>query len=220
MSGLASLGRRRSSHLLEITGLKTQFFTDAGVVRAVDGIDLHVDSGEILGVVGESGCGKTMTARSILRLVPKPGRIVDGRIVLDGVDLLGLSEAEMRDMRGKDVSMVFQEPMVSLNPVFRVGNQIEEILTTHRRTMGRAERRERVVELLRLVGIPSAEQRVRSYPHEISGGMRQRVMIAMALACGNPKLLIADEPTTALDVTIQAQILELFRSSSGSLGCR
>ena len=218
MSGLASLGRRRSSHLLEITGLKTQFFTDAGVVRAVDGIDLHVDSGEILGVVGESGCGKTMTARSILRLVPRPGRIVDGRIVLDGVDLLGLSEAEMRDMRGKDVSMVFQEPMVSLNPVFRVGNQIEEILATHRRTMGRAERRERVVELLRLVGIPSAEQRVRSYPHEISGGMRQRVMIAMALACGNPKLLIADEPTTALDVTIQAQILELFQKLLRELG--
>jgi oligopeptide/dipeptide ABC transporter ATP-binding protein len=218
MNGPEPRSLQQGGHLLEINGLKTQFFTDAGVVRAVDGVDLWVDSREILGVVGESGCGKTMTARSILRLVPKPGRIVSGRIVLDGVDLLALSESQMRDMRGKDVSMVFQEPMVSLNPAFRVGSQIEEILATHRRTMGRGERRERVVELLRLVGIPSPEQRVRSYPHEISGGMRQRVMIAMALACGNPKLLIADEPTTALDVTIQAQILELFQKLLRDLG--
>jgi oligopeptide/dipeptide ABC transporter ATP-binding protein len=159
-----------------------------------------------------------MTARSILRLIPRPGRIVAGSIVLDGVDLLGLPESEMREMRGRDISMVFQEPMVSLNPVFRVGNQIEEILAAHRRTMSRGERRERVLELLRLVGIPSPEQRMRSYPHELSGGMRQRVMIAMALACGNPKLLIADEPTTALDVTIQAQILELFQKLLREMG--
>lgn len=205
-------------HLLEIYGLKTYFFTYAGVVRAVDGVDLSVYNREILGVVGESGCGKSMMARSILRLVPKPGRIVAGRIVLDGLNLLDLPESRMRDIRGEEISMVFQEPMVSLNPVYRVGDQIEEILVAHRISMSRSERRERAIELLDLVGIPSPEQRIRSYPYELSGGMRQRAMIAMSLACGSPKLLIADEPTTALDVTIQAQILELFQKLQQEIG--
>jgi oligopeptide/dipeptide ABC transporter ATP-binding protein len=207
-----------SERLLDIRGLQTHFFTDGGVVRAVDGVDLWVDRREILGVVGESGCGKTMMARSILRIVPKPGRIVGGSIELEGTDLLRLSVPQMRRVRGDAVSMIFQEPMVSLDPVYTVGNQIGEILATHRRSLGRAERRERIIEILRLVGIPSPEQRVRSYPHELSGGMRQRVMIAMALACGNPRLVIADEPTTALDVTIQAQILDLFKRLQQEIG--
>jgi len=207
-----------AERLLDIRGLRTHFFTDSGVIRAVDGVDLWVDRREILGVVGESGCGKTMMARSILRIVPKPGRVVAGRIELEGKDLLGLSGAQMRRVRGDAISMIFQEPMVSLNPVYRVGNQIEEILSTHRRALRRAERRERVMELLRMVDIPSPERRVRSYPHELSGGMRQRVVIAMALACGNPRLVIADEPTTALDVTIQAQILDLFKKLQQDLG--
>jgi oligopeptide/dipeptide ABC transporter ATP-binding protein len=207
-----------SERLLDIRGLQTHFFTDGGVVRAVDGVDLWVDRREILGVVGESGCGKTMMARSILRIVPKPGRIVGGRIELEGTDLLRLSGPQMRRVRGDAVSMIFQEPMVSLDPVYTVGNQIGEILATHRPSLGRAERRERIIEILRLVGIPSPERRVRSYPHELSGGMRQRVMIAMALACGNPRLVIADEPTTALDVTIQAQILDLFKRLQQEIG--
>ena len=212
-------GGSKVPHLLDIYGLKTYFFTDAGVVRAVDGVDLSVHSKEILGIVGESGCGKTMMARSILRLVPKPGRIVAGRIVLeDGVNLLDLPETQMRDIRGEKISMVFQEPMVSLNPVYRIGNQIEEILIAHYISYSKNERRKRAIELLDLVGIPSPEQRVRSYPYELSGGMRQRAMIAMALACGSPKLLIADEPTTALDVTIQAQILELFMKLQQKIG--
>ena len=205
-------------HLLEITGLKTQFFLDSGTVKAVDGVDLYIDDGEILGVVGESGCGKTVTARSILRLVPRPGRIVAGKIELNGVDLLQLPEARMREMRGRDIGMVFQEPMVSLNPVFRVGSQIEETLRAHRSGMGKRERSDRVIELLRQVGIPSPEMRARCYPYELSGGMRQRVMIAIALACRRPRLLIADEPTTALDVTIQAQILELFQKLQAEVG--
>jgi len=206
-------------HTLEIYGLKTYFFTEAGVVRAVDGVDLSIHREEILGIVGESGCGKSMMARSILRLVPKPGRIVAGRIVLeDGVNLLDLPETQMRDIRGEKISMVFQEPMVSLNPVYRIGDQIEEILIAHRISHNKRERRRRAIELLDLVGIPSPEQRVRSYPYELSGGMRQRAMIAMALACGSPKLLIADEPTTALDVTVQAQILELFQKLQREIG--
>jgi len=212
MSGIAP------ERLLDIRGLRTHFFTDAGVVRAVDGVDLWVDRREILGIVGESGCGKTMLGRSILRIVPKPGRIVAGRIDLEGTDLLGISGAQMRRLRGEAISMIFQEPMVSLDPVYRVDTQIGEILSAHRRELGRAARRERVVELLRMVGIPSPEKRARSYPHELSGGMRQRVMIAMALACGSPRLVIADEPTTALDVTIQAQILELFKRLQQELG--
>ena len=201
-----------AAHLLEIRGLHTHFFTERGVLRAVDGVDLAVDRREVLGVVGESGCGKTMTARSVLRLVPRPGAIVAGEILLEGRNLLAISEAEMRRVRGRQITMVFQEPMTSLNPAYRIGNQIGEVLVAHRRELSRNERRERVVELLRLVGIPSPAQRASSYPHHLSGGMRQRVMIAMALAGGETRLLIADEPTTALDVTIQAQVLELFQA--------
>ena len=204
--------------LLQIKNLKTQFFTDAGVVRAVDGIDLKVQKQEIFALVGESGCGKSITARSILRLIPKPGRIVSGSILLDGVDLLELEEPQMRKLRGRVISMVFQEPMSSLNPVYRIGNQIDEILLAHHREMTKSARRDRVVEILKLVGIPSPEQRTINYPFELSGGMRQRVMIAMALVCGNPKLLLADEPTTALDMTIQAQILELIQDLVKNLG--
>ena len=207
-----------ADRLLEIRGLHTHFFTERGVLRAVDGVDLSVDRQEVLGVVGESGCGKTMTARSILRLVPHPGAIVAGEILLQRRNLLALPEADMRRVRGRQISMVFQEPMTSLNPAYRIGNQIGEVLVAHRREMSRGERRERVVELLRLVGIPSPEQRVASYPHHLSGGMRQRVMIAIALAGGETQLLIADEPTTALDVTIQAQVLELFQELQRRIG--
>lgn len=203
--------------LLQIKNLKTQFFTDAGVVRAVDGIDLKVQKQEIFALVGESGCGKSITARSILRLIPKPGRIVSGSILLDGVDLLELEEPQMRKLRGRVISMVFQEPMSSLNPVYRIGNQIDEILLAHRE-MTKSARRDRVLEILKLVGIPSPEHCTNNYPFELSGGMRQRVMIAMALVCGNPKLLLADEPTTALDMTIQAQILELIQDLVKNLG--
>ena len=207
-----------AAHLLEIRGLHTHFSTERGVLRAVDGVDLAVAHRDVLGVVGESGCGKTMTARSILRLVPYPGRIVAGEVLLEGRDLLALSEEEMRRVRGRQITMVFQEPMTSLNPAYRIGNQIGEVLVAHRRELSRGERRERVVELLGLVGIPSPEQRVASYPHQLSGGMRQRVMIAIALAGGETRLLIADEPTTALDVTIQAQVLELFQELQRRIG--
>ena len=196
--------------LLEVADLKTWFFTRDGIVRAVDGVSFHVMPGETLAIVGESGCGKSVTALSVLRLVPSPpGRIVSGSIRLGGRDLLELSEAEMRDVRGNDISMIFQEPMTSLNPVLTIGHQIAETLTLHQGLDRRAAMR-RAVEMLRLVHIPEAQRRIAQYPHQLSGGMRQRVMIAMALAC-NPKLLIADEPTTALDVTIQAQILDLMR---------
>jgi peptide/nickel transport system ATP-binding protein len=206
-----------SAPLLAIDGLKTHFFTRDGVVRAVDGVSFAVGAGETLAVVGESGCGKSVTALSILRLVPSPpGRIVAGAIRLEGGDLLGLSEAEMRRIRGNAVSMIFQEPMTSLNPVLTVARQIGETLTLHQGLdAGAAE--QRAVEMLRLVRIPEPERRARQYPHELSGGMRQRVMIAMALAC-HPKLLIADEPTTALDVTIQAQILDLMRELKTRIG--
>ena len=196
--------------LLEVADLKTWFFTRDGIVRAVDGVSFQVMPGETLTIIGESGCGKSVTALSVLRLVPSPpGRIVSGAIRLDGRDLLALSEAEMRDVRGNDISMIFQEPMTSLNPVLTIGRQIAETLTLHQGLDRRAATR-RAVEMLRLVHIPEPGRRIQQYPHELSGGMRQRVMIAMALAC-NPKLLIADEPTTALDVTIQAQILDLMR---------
>ena len=196
--------------LLEVDHLKTWFFTRDGIVRAVDGVSLHVTPGETLAIVGESGCGKSVTALSILRLVPSPpGRIVSGSIRFAGRDLLALSEAEMRDVRGNDISMIFQEPMTSLNPVLTIGHQIAETLTLHQ-GLDRRAALERAVEMLRLVHIPEAQRRIGQYPHQLSGGMRQRVMIAWALAC-NPKLLIADEPTTALDVTIQAQILDLMR---------
>ena len=196
--------------LLEVAGLKTQFFTRDGIVKAVDGVSFTVDRGEILGIVGESGCGKSVTARSILRLVPDPpGRIVDGHILFDGVDLAGLSASQMQDIRGDRISMIFQDPMVSLNPTMRVGRQVIEVLVRHRGMTERAAR-ERAIALLDAVRIPAAAERLDDYPHQFSGGMRQRAMIAMALAC-EPNLLIADEPTTALDVTVQAQILDLIR---------
>jgi peptide/nickel transport system ATP-binding protein len=203
--------------LLEIDGLKTHFFTRDGVVRAVDGVSLSVAAGETLGVVGESGCGKSVTSLSIMRLIASPpGRIVAGRIRFEGTDLLRLSEREMRDIRGNRISMIFQEPMTSLNPVLTIGRQIAETLTLHQ-GLDRAAAEARTIEMLRLVGIPEPAQRIRQYPHELSGGMRQRVMIAMALAC-DPKLLIADEPTTALDVTVQAQILDLMRQLKARTG--
>src|ERR1700694_1382 len=196
--------------ILEVADLRTWFFTRDGVVRAVDGVSFHVIPGETLAIVGESGCGKSVTALSILRLIPSPpGRIVSGMVRFAGRDLLGLSEAQMRDVRGNEISMIFQEPMTSLNPVLTIGHQIAETLTLHQGLDHRAALA-KAVDMLRLVHIPEAQRRIAEYPHQLSGGMRQRVMIAMALAC-NPKLLIADEPTTALDVTIQAQILDLMR---------
>jgi peptide/nickel transport system ATP-binding protein len=203
--------------LLEIESLKTHFFTRDGVVRAVDGVSFVVHPGETLAVVGESGCGKSVTSLSVLRLIASPpGRIVAGSIRFEGRDLLGLSEPEMRKLRGNDISMIFQEPMTSLNPVLTIGRQIAESLVVHR-GMAQAEAMARAVELLRLVEIPDPQRRIEEYPHQLSGGMRQRVMIAMALAC-DPRLLIADEPTTALDVTIQAQILDLMRALKDKTG--
>jgi peptide/nickel transport system ATP-binding protein len=202
--------------ILEVENLQTHFFTRDGVVRAVDGVSYSLAKGETLGVVGESGCGKSISALSILRLVPPPGRIVGGAIRYEGRDLLALSEAEMRELRGNRISMIFQEPMTSLNPVLTIGRQIAETAKLHQGLSGDAAK-ERAVEMLGLVHIPDAETRLRQYPHELSGGMRQRVMIAMALAC-NPQVLIADEPTTALDVTIQAQILDLIAELKDKLG--
>jgi peptide/nickel transport system ATP-binding protein len=203
--------------LLEIRDLKTWFRTDDGMVRAVDGVSLSIDAGETLAVVGESGCGKTVTARSVLKLIDMPpGRFEAGRIVWRGRDLIPLDAAEMDKVRAREIAMVFQEPMTSLNPVYTVGDQIAESLRTHG-GLSRKAAMEGAVEMLRLVQIPNAERRVADYPHQFSGGMRQRVMIAMALAC-RPKLLIADEPTTALDVTIQAQILELLADMKARFG--
>ncbi len=205
------------SALLEVRGLKTHFDTDRGVARAVDSVSFQIAAGETLGLVGESGCGKSVTALSILRLVATPpGRIVEGSIRLEGRELLGLSEDEIRRVRGNDISMVFQEPMTSLNPVFTIGNQLMEPLMLHQQ-MNRAEAWRQAVEMLGRVKIPSAETLMKQYPHQVSGGMRQRVMIAMALVC-RPKLLIADEPTTALDVTIQAQILDLLEELQQEMG--
>jgi peptide/nickel transport system ATP-binding protein len=202
--------------LLDVKNLKTYFFTDEGVVRAVDGVDLYINQGETLGVVGESGCGKSVTALSIMKLIPQPpGKIVEGEITYNGVNLVSLPPNRMRKIRGKEISMVFQEPMTSLNPVFTCGEQIAEALRLHE-GLGRREAMQKTVEMLKLVHIPNAERRVKEYPHQLSGGMRQRIMIAMALSC-NPKLLIADEPTTALDVTIQAQILELLNELKAKL---
>jgi peptide/nickel transport system ATP-binding protein len=206
-----------TARLLEIRGLVTQFATDDGVVRAIDGVDLAIDRGETLGVVGESGCGKSVTALSVMKLIQTPpGRIVAGQILWQGRDLVPLGATQMRALRSKEIAMVFQEPMTSLNPVYTVGAQIAEVLRLHEKLNRRAALA-RTVEMLKLVRIPHPEQRVHAYPHQFSGGMRQRVMIAMALAC-NPKLLIADEPTTALDVTIQAQILELIGELKAKLG--
>jgi oligopeptide/dipeptide ABC transporter ATP-binding protein len=199
----------RSDNLLEVRHLKTYFYTQDGVVKAVDGVDFSVRRGEVLGLVGESGCGKSVTSLSVLRLIGQPGRIVEGEIIFDGQDLLRLPEAEMVHVRGNRISMIFQQPQSALNPVYRVGGQIAEVLDIHKNLKREAGAR-RAVELLQMVGIPDADQRAQAFPHELSGGMAQRVMIAMALACA-PELLIADEPTTALDVTIQAQILDLMR---------
>src|SRR6266571_3836805 len=206
-----------SERLLEIRGLKTHFATDDGMVHAVDGVDLAIDRGETLGVVGESGCGKTVTALSVLKLVAMPpGRIVGGQILWRGRDLVPLGSNEMRSIRSKEIAIIFQEPMTSLNPVYTVGDQIAEVIRLHE-GLGRRGALDKTVEMLRLVHIPNAERRIKEYPHQLSGGMRQRIMIAMALSC-NPKLLIADEPTTALDVTIQAQILELLNELKAKLG--
>ncbi len=203
--------------LLQVQGLKTYFYTDRGVARAVDGVSFTIPHRSTLGLVGESGCGKSVTALSILRLIASPpGKMIEGSIRLEGTELSSLSEEEMRQVRGNQISMIFQEPMTSLNPVFTVGDQIMEALLLHR-YLGRAEAREQTIEMLRRVKIPSPETLIHQYPHQISGGMRQRVMIAMALVC-RPKLLIADEPTTALDVTIQAQILELLEELQEEFG--
>jgi len=203
--------------ILEIKALRTHFETAAGTVRAVDGIDLAIGRGDTLGVVGESGSGKTVLALSIMRLVPSPpGRIVSGSILFDGTELLALSEKEMQGVRGRDISMIFQEPMTSLNPVFKIGDQVAEVIRLHQ-GLSRKAARERAVEMFRLVGMPAPERRIDDYPHQISGGMRQRVMIAMAVSC-NPRLMLADEPTTALDVTIQAQILALIDRLKAEIG--
>jgi len=210
-------GNGEASPLLEIRGLKTHFATDDGMVQAVDGVDLTIARGETLGVVGESGCGKTVTAMSVLKLIPMPpGRIVAGQILYQGRDLAPLDNAEMDRIRAKDIAMVFQEPMTSLNPVYTIGEQIAEVVRKHE-GLGRKAAVDKTIEMLRLVQIPNPEKRYNDYPHQFSGGMRQRVMIAMALSC-NPKLLIADEPTTALDVTIQAQILELLQDMKSRFG--
>jgi peptide/nickel transport system ATP-binding protein len=205
------------ARVLEVDNLQTYFFTRQGIVRAVDGVSFNVDKAETLAIVGESGCGKSITALSLMRLIPDPpGRIIGGRIRLADLDILGLDADQMRKVRGNDISMIFQEPMTSLNPVMTIGRQISEALILHQGLNGQ-EALERSIEMLRLVRIPEPERRVKEYPHQLSGGMRQRAMIAMALAC-NPKVLIADEPTTALDVTIQAQILELILELQQRLG--
>lgn len=202
--------------LLEVKNLKTYFYTEDGVVRAVDGVNFEIYPGEVLGIVGESGCGKSVTSLSIMRLIGVPGKIVEGEINFDGKNLVTASEEEMRTVRGNRISMIFQQPQSALNPVFRAGDQISEVLNIHQ-DFGKEAGRERAIELLKQVGIPEPKRRAEAFPHELSGGMSQRVMIAMALACV-PDLLIADEPTTALDVTIQAQILDLMRDLRTQLG--
>jgi peptide/nickel transport system ATP-binding protein len=208
---------RTDETVLDVKNLQTVFFTNSGLFRAVDNLSFHVQRGETLAIVGESGCGKSVSALSIMRLVPDPpGRVVGGSVMLEGTDLLSLDEAEMRKIRGNRISMIFQEPMTSLNPVMRIGDQITEVIRLHRETTSK-DAWKQAVEMLRLVRIPEPERRVHEYPHQLSGGMRQRAMIAMALAC-RPTLLIADEPTTALDVTIQAQILALIVDLQKRLG--
>jgi oligopeptide/dipeptide ABC transporter ATP-binding protein len=203
-------------NILEVHGLKTYFYTEEGIVKAVDGVDFSVKQGEVLGLVGESGCGKSVTSFSIMRLVSVPGRIIEGQILFEGRDVLKLSESEMVTMRGNRMSMIFQQPQSSLNPVFNVADQVAEVLQIHK-NLDKANSWARAIDLLRLVGIPDPERKARAFPHEMSGGQAQRVMIAMALAL-NPQLLIADEPTTALDVTIQAQILDLMRDLRNRMG--
>ncbi|MFP3324268.1 ABC transporter ATP-binding protein [Planococcus sp. SIMBA_160] len=198
--------------ILDVKGLRTSFFTDDGEVPAVDNVDFHIRQGEVLGIVGESGCGKSVTSLSIMGLVPSPpGKIVSGEILFQDKDLTKLSDKEMRQIRGDDIAMIFQEPMTSLNPLFTIGNQLREALKIHKKDWSKNQIQERAVEMMKLVGLPRAEALLNEYPHQLSGGMRQRVMIAMALLC-DPKVLIADEPTTALDVTIQAQILKLIKN--------
>ena len=211
-----SVAKTDKKPLLEVKNLTTHFFTEDGVVHAVDGVDFVVYPGEILGLVGESGCGKSVASLSIMRLVGTPGKVLEGEVLLDGVDLLKLSETEMMKVRGNRISMIFQQPQTALNPVFRVGDQIAEVLSIHQ-DFGKEAGQKRAVDLLQMVGIPDAERRAQAFPHELSGGMAQRVMIAMALACV-PELLIADEPTTALDVTIQAQILNLVLEMREKMG--
>lgn len=205
-----------SDELLEVRGLKTYFRQENKIFKAVDGVDFTVRAGEVLGIVGESGCGKSVTSLSIMRLLSEKGYIPDGKILLDGVNLLELSEKDMNQIRGQKIAMIFQDPMVSLNPVFSVGDQISEAIRAHTKA-SKKEARMQALEMLKKVGIPSPERRLDEYPHQLSGGMRQRVMIAMAL-CLKPRLLIADEPTTALDVTIQAQILQLLRQLNRDMG--
>ena len=202
--------------LLEVKGLKTYFYTEDGVVRAVDGVNFEVYPGEVLGLVGESGCGKSVTSLSIMRLISKPGKIDEGEILLDGENLLKLPEEEMIKVRGNRISMIFQQPQTALNPVFKVGDQLAEVLDVHQ-DLGKEAGWKRAIALIKMVGVQDPERRAEAYPHELSGGMAQRVMIAMALAC-IPELLIADEPTTALDVTIQAQILDLMRDLRREMG--
>jgi len=205
------------SKLLEVKNLKTYFYTDDGVAKAVDDVSFALDRGETLGLVGESGCGKSVSALSIMRLIAQPpGKIVNGEILFKGNDILKIPEKVMQDIRGNDIGMIFQEPMTSLNPVFTCGNQIEEAVILHQK-LSKEDAKVKAIEMLKLVGIPAPEQRYNEYPHQLSGGMRQRIMIAMALSC-NPEILIADEPTTALDVTVQAQILELINKLQRELG--
>ena len=210
------MAKNNQKPLLEVRDLKTYFYTEDGVVRAVDGVNFEVYPGEVFGIVGESGCGKSVSSLSIMRLIAPPGKIIEGEILMNGQNLLKLSEDEMTHVRGDRISMIFQQPQTALKPVFRVEDQIGEVLNIHK-DFGKDAGRQRAVELLKMVGIPDAERRAESYPHELSGGMAQRVMIAMALACV-PELLIADEPTTALDVTIQAQILDLMRELRSRMG--
>ena len=206
-----------NNNVLEIRGLNSYFFTEKGVAPAVDGLDLDIPKGKIIGLVGESGCGKSMTAKSIMGLLKYPGRVAGGSIRFEDQDLTRLSDKELRKICGNDISMIFQEPMTSLNSVLKVGRQVRETLLVHNPTMSKAEAKQRVVEMFQRVGIPEAEKRYDCYPHELSGGLRQRVMIAMAMVC-KPKLLIADEPTTALDVTIEAQILRLMKELRDETG--
>ncbi len=205
-----------SKKILEVEGLKTHFFTEDGVIKSVDGVNFSIEEGKTLGIVGESGCGKSVTSMSVLKLLEYPGKIVEGNITFNGTDIIKASEKEMRKIRGNDISMIFQEPMTSLNPVFTIGQQIMEPIILHQ-GKDKKEAKEKAIKMLQLVGIPRAEEVVNDYPHQLSGGMRQRAMIAMALAC-EPKLLIADEPTTALDVTIQAQVLRLMNGLKDEFG--
>lgn len=204
-------------NILEIKGLQSYFFTEKGVAKAVDGVDITIPKGKIIGLVGESGCGKSMTARSIMGLLKYPGRIAGGSILYEGMDLTKLTEKQLREICGNDISMIFQEPMTSLNPVLKVGRQVRETLLVHNRGISKQDAKARVIEMFEKVGIPEAAKRYDSYPHELSGGLRQRVMIAMAMIC-RPHLLIADEPTTALDVTIEAQILRLMKQLRDETG--